>query len=121
MSLLGLAIVLLAVLAILKRVDVRLALFLAAMALGLLAGQPDAIVFRPSTGEWYVRFSSDASVHSFQFGTNGDIPFTSSITSDHVIDQNLYRPSTGVFYVRDSSTGTYTSKQLGTSTDIPVH
>jgi DcuC family C4-dicarboxylate transporter len=44
MSLLGLAIVLLAVLAILKRVDVRLALFLAAMALGLLAGQPDAIV-----------------------------------------------------------------------------
>lgn len=45
-SLLGLAIVALAVWAIIRRVDVRLTLFVAALALGTLAGQPDAIVKR---------------------------------------------------------------------------
>lgn len=43
-SLLGLAVVALAVWAILRRVDVRLTLFVAALALGTLAGRPDAVV-----------------------------------------------------------------------------
>jgi DcuC family C4-dicarboxylate transporter len=43
-SLLGLLVIALAILGVLKRLDVRLVLFLAALALGLLAGQPHAVV-----------------------------------------------------------------------------
>jgi DcuC family C4-dicarboxylate transporter len=41
---LGLAIIVLAVTAVMRRIDVRLVLFLAALALGVLAGQPERIV-----------------------------------------------------------------------------
>lgn len=37
-------------------------------------GKDDIAVFRPSTGVWYVRRSSDSGTQIFQFGAAGDLP-----------------------------------------------
>lgn len=82
-------------------------------------GVAEAVLFRPSTHEWYVRFSSDGSVHSFGFGDNGDIPWAGYFTADGSIDQVLYRPSNGTFYIRDAATGVVTSSgRIETSSEI---
>jgi hypothetical protein len=35
-------------------------------------GMIDQIVFRPSTGTWFVRDGQTGAVHTFGFGQNGD-------------------------------------------------
>jgi hypothetical protein len=83
---------------------------------------PNITVFRPSNGTWYTRLASDGSTRTFQWGTNGDIPWSGYITPDGSMDQIVYRPSTGVYYVRDSAgQGTNSFQSSATSTDIPVH
>jgi hypothetical protein len=47
-------------------------------------GRTDLAVWRPTTGEWFIRYSADnysyASWKSFQWGLPGDIPLGSALT-----------------------------------------
>lgn len=68
-------------------------------------GKTDYTVFRPSTGTWYIRYSStDAVTFMGQFGLSGDIPDEGETTGDARSDLILYRPGEARFYVRNSTT-----------------
>ena len=67
-------------------------------------GVDDLVVYRPSTGTWYVAFSSltgypefdmPLAINGVVFGTTEDIPFTGDFNGDGYTDMALYRPSTG--------------------------
>jgi GH25 family lysozyme M1 (1,4-beta-N-acetylmuramidase)/uncharacterized protein YneR len=77
-----------------------------------------AAVFRPSTGEWYVRVSS-GSTSKFSWGINGDIPLVGA-WSGQMQDQTMFRPSNGTWYIRNGDTGSTTSLQYGQAGDIPM-
>lgn len=84
-------------------------------------GRDDYAVFRPSDGTWHVRFSSDSSDHSFQFGENGDIPLVcGDFSGDGIADAVVFRPSTAMWYVRFSQDAGVHSFSFGESTDIPL-
>ena len=88
-------------------------------------GIPDAVLYRPSDTTWYVRFSSDASVHSFQFGTNGIIPKLggaggSDFDGDGVPDAVYVQTNNYTWHVRlsgDASTRTFS---FGDGGDVPL-
>lgn len=82
---------------------------------------PDAVVFNRSTCSWSVRFSSDASVHTFPFGQNGDIAMIGGdFDGDGVPDPVVFRPSDNTWYVRYSKDGSVHSDSFGTPTDTPL-
>src|SRR5262249_31409089 len=62
-------------------------------------GKVDIGVYRPSTGQWYVRYSSQgfsaAAYGAFAAGAPGDLPIAGDADGDHLADLVLYRPSTG--------------------------
>jgi hypothetical protein len=80
----------------------------------------DQATFRPSTGVWQIRRSSDGSQYPVQYGQRGDIPTPGDFDGDGKTDVSVWRPSTGTFFVIRSSTGVAFSKQHGQSGDIPV-
>jgi glucose/arabinose dehydrogenase len=80
----------------------------------------DFTVFRPSNGVWYALNSSDNSVRSTQFGTNGDIPTPEDFDGDNVTDISVFRPSNGFWYRLNSSDNTFSSVQFGANGDIPA-
>jgi hypothetical protein len=67
------------------------------------------VVYRPSNGTWYVRFSSSAYSFgdwtSFQWGLPGDTPLVADFHGDGRTDLTVFRPSSGEWFVRYSSTG----------------
>jgi uncharacterized repeat protein (TIGR03803 family) len=89
-------------------------------------GKSDLVVYRPSTGEWYVRYSSSgysyANATSFQWGVAGDIPLVADFDGDGKTDLVVYRPITAVWYVRYSSSHytSWASFQWGVAGDIPL-
>jgi Peptidase family M23/FG-GAP-like repeat len=88
----------------------------------------DIVVFRPSNGIWYVRYSSlgfsTASSAGFQWGLLGDIPITGDFDGDGKMELTVWRPSNGTWYVRYSSQGYSTATaaafQWGLPGDIPL-
>lgn len=67
-------------------------------------GIDDLAVYRPSTGTWYVAFSSltgypefdmPLAINGVVFGTAEDLPFTGDFNGDGYADMAVYRPSTG--------------------------
>jgi subtilisin family serine protease len=88
-----------------------------ALALG------DLVVWRPSSGRWYVRHQ-DGSSWTQQWGTNGDVPFVADVDSDGLGDLILWRPSNGHWYVLQSSKSYSPSQALrvqwGTRGDTPL-
>jgi hypothetical protein len=85
-------------------------------------GRSDISVFRPSTGQWFVKFSSTnyGTFVSPQFGLNGDIRVPGDYDGDHRTDLAVYRPSNGTWYAFSSSNGAVFVMQFGLSTDTPV-
>ncbi len=89
-------------------------------------GRSDLVVYRPTTGVWYVRTSSTgysyANATSYQWGIAGDIPIAADFDGDHKTDLAVYRPTTGEWFVRASSTGyaVWTSYQWGIAGDVPL-
>ena len=89
-------------------------------------GRADVVVYRPSNGSWYLRYSSsNYSVGNwgiYQWGLASDVPLRADFDGDGKTDLVVYRPSTGEWLVRHSSTNfsTFTSYQWGLSTDIPL-
>jgi len=87
-------------------------------------GKADLVIFRPSTGTWFVDHSATGYTTntSRQWGISTDVPVPGDYDGDGLMDLAVYRPATGVWYVLNSSTNFATSLALswGISTDIPV-
>ena len=70
----------------------------------------DITVFRPSTGQWFMR-----NLGAVQFGDPSDIPVAGDYNADGVEDVAVFRPSTGTWFVRNQFTA-----QFGDPGDVPV-
>ncbi|MGI8683953.1 MAG: TolB family protein [Acidimicrobiales bacterium] len=79
-------------------------------------GSSDKAVFRPSTGQWFVRGGSPEVT---QYGVSGDIPVPGDYDggASATTDKAVFRPSTGQWFVRGGSPEV---TQYGASGDIPV-
>jgi hypothetical protein len=83
-------------------------------------GKTDLAVFRPGSGIWFVKRSSNGSEVSRQWGTAGDWPVPGDYDGDSLTDFAVWRPSSGIWFVINSSTGISISRQWGNSSDIPA-
>jgi hypothetical protein len=70
----------------------------------------DSLVFRPSTGEWYIN-----GYGNFTYGIPGDIPVPGDYDGNGARDIAVWRPSNGTWYI--NGVGIY---QYGLTGDIPV-
>jgi hypothetical protein len=90
-------------------------------------GRADLTVFRPSTGQWYVRQSHNnyslSDFLTFQWGVASDTPVAADFDGDGRMELAIWRPSTGQWFIRYSSTGyssTFSAFQWGTAGDTPL-
>ena len=74
----------------------------------------DVAIYRPTTGQWFVRNGSPALV---TWGASGDIPVPADYNGDGATDAAVYRPSTGQWLIRNVNPGLIT---WGASGDVPV-
>jgi len=93
-----------------------------------LDARSDLTVYRPSTGEWFTRYSSQGFGYRgwtvYQWGLPGDVPLPADFDGDGRTDLVVYRPATGMWYVRFSSaqygyTG-WQAYQWGLPEDVPL-
>ena len=77
-------------------------------------GTTDVAVYRPSTGQWYIKDGSPA-LHVW--GASGDLNVPADYTGDGKVDVGVYRPSTGQWFLKDVPSGFAAWGQRG---DIPV-
>jgi hypothetical protein len=94
----------------------------------------DLVIFRPSTGTWYIRrfgdiikpIAPDAPSNNslnfqiFKWGQAGDKPVMADFNGDGRDELGIFRPSNGVWYIYNQIAGTYTIQQFGIAEDIPV-
>jgi hypothetical protein len=71
-------------------------------------GKTDLAVYRASTGEWFLRLSTQryamgAGNYYFVWGVPGDVPLTGDFDGDGKTDISVYRPSTGEWFIRLST------------------
>ncbi|HLI25498.1 MAG TPA: VCBS repeat-containing protein, partial [Chloroflexota bacterium] len=69
-------------------------------------GKTDFAVWRPSTGQWWVRFSATGTGGvAAVWGQSGDVVVPGDYDGDGKTDIAVWRPSTGEWWVRYSSLG----------------
>ena len=83
-------------------------------------GKTDAAVFRPSSGAWFVRYSSTGQFFAVQWGANGDLPTPADYDGDGKTDVSVFRPSNGGWYRINSANNSFVGGQFGIAEDIPV-
>jgi len=91
-------------------------------SLAVFGLRPTSIaVYRPSTGEWFVRPPSGQSItRAWGCPICGDGPLYADYDGDGTADSAIYRPSTGIWYILRSSDGALQQVQWGASGDVPV-
>lgn len=64
-------------------------------------GKEDFVIWRPSTGQWFVRKSSTnyTDYLTVQWGLPGDYPVVGDFNGDNIPDLAVWRPSNGNWYV----------------------
>ena len=80
-------------------------------------GRTDAAVFRPSTGVWYVRQSSNNQLYAMPFGAAGDSAVPADYDGDGRADVAVYRA--GTWYVQRTQLG-FVATPFGLASDLPV-
>jgi hypothetical protein len=83
-------------------------------------GLTDLSVFRPSSGTWQIRNSSNGSTTSRSWGASSDRLVPGDYDGDGKTDIAVWRPSEGNWYIINSSTGSVTLRGWGASADVPV-
>ena len=78
-------------------------------------GKADMAVYRPSTGYWHMKKSSDpGNSISLQLGISGDSPVPADYDGDGKADVAIFRPSTGYWHIiKNSYLGNTVSVQWG--------
>jgi hypothetical protein len=85
----------------------------------------DLVVWRLSTGTWYVRDSTDGTTIGAQFGASTDKPVPADFDGDGLADFCVFRPDypaagNGTFFIQNNGSGATSGVQWGNSTDIPA-
>ena len=91
-------------------------------------GISDLMVYRPSSGQWFLRKSASgysySNAQTFAFGLSDDRPLAGDFDGDGRLDLALWRPSTGEWIIRYSTTeftpGSQAVYQWGLPGDIPL-
>ena len=78
----------------------------------------DPTIFRPSTGQWFVKKSSGGTI-IVNWGVNGDIPVSGDWDGDAISDYTVFRDTPGAWYSQ-LSTGGFAAVAWGTSGDKPA-
>ncbi|MGI8686912.1 MAG: Ig-like domain-containing protein [Acidimicrobiales bacterium] len=73
-------------------------------------GATDIAVYRPSSGQWFVR-----GLTPITWGGGSDVPLPGDYNGDGSADYAVYRPSSGQWFVRNGATTTW-----GGAGDVPV-
>lgn len=85
-------------------------------------GQIDAAVWRPASGTWFIRRSSDAKAQIVNFGgyrsDSGDVPVPADYDGDGKAEIAVWRPTTGEWIY--GSDGKRTPVVFGVAGDVPV-
>jgi hypothetical protein len=81
-------------------------------------GRMDNVVFRPSTGVWYILNSANYSFRAVQFGLAGDVPAVGDYDGDGKEDITIFR--NGAWWGIQSSNSAVFATNLGFGTDLPV-
>jgi len=79
--------------------------------------KPDVVVYRPTTGLWYIRANDGSYSANLPWGTKGDIPLPGDYDGGGYIDYCVFRPSTSTWWFQDVTPNAIT---WGTHGDIPV-
>lgn len=82
-------------------------------------GRTDVSVFRRTTGDWEIEYSTNSQTLSTNFGLTGDLIVPGDFNGDGIVEQAIYRPSTGVWWFKNPA-GPFTAVQFGLAEDIPV-
>lgn len=79
----------------------------------------DFAVYRPTTGLWTIRRSSNNTTYTQSWGEAGDIPIPGDYDGDQRDDIAVFRPSNGTWYIIGSTEG-WRIQQFGQAGDIPL-
>ena len=81
--------------------------------------QPSGVLFNPNTSTWTVRFSTDGSLHSFNFNESGATPLMNGdFDGDGCSDAVLFDAPTSEWYVRFSKDQSIHTFSFGEAGDI---
>jgi hypothetical protein len=83
-------------------------------------GAADQVVFRPSTGSWFMLNSGSNTFSSALFGQNGDLPVDGDFDGDGRNDLAVFRPSLGQWFIVKSANDQFLATQFGQLGDVPV-
>jgi bacillolysin len=83
-------------------------------------GKSDIAVFRPSTGQWFIKNSGSQTDLVFTWGGFGDIPVPGDYDGDGKSDIAVFRPSTTQWFIKNSGSQTDLVYAWGGFGDIPV-
>jgi hypothetical protein len=82
-------------------------------------GRADLALFKASSAEWRIRYSSDGRVASGAFGEPGDVPVPLDYDGDGLTDLVTYGPASGRWHVAPSRVGAPFSVVFGGPPTLP--